>query len=310
MKNEAGRPLSGPGRPLYKRQDYTLITVFLLFPSRTQDPEVVMAPLPVSSHRPLSMDSRETSMSSGSRGNTSGGNVSTGAVGQNGKDGKDAKDGKDGKDPASADSVSGYSLPLRSQKTNNSSAPDSPSTLDGTLGNSSDYLVPTTATTSVASMQPRNGAASMRQRSLDDAAEGDALLAAGGELETSFSYAPRRMRGSNRPAAANRSYGYVPPNPPRSLELSGSSSTQALLASPATADGCPTGPLPPTPPSPAALDASSLAAAAAAPPQQPRPPGTSASGSSPNGHPGPYTIEGSTAAAAASAASPAAEISV
>lgn len=93
-----------------------------------QDPEVVLAPLPLF-HRPLSQDnSRETSLSSGR-----GGGRSTG--------------------PDTSGSGSGVSLPLRGQmsKANTSAGgtpntPDTPSTVMTSMPNaaSSDYLIPVT----------------------------------------------------------------------------------------------------------------------------------------------------------------------
>ena len=102
--------------------------IFLIFIFILQDPEVVMAPLPLF-HRPLSQDnSRETSLSSGR-----GGGRSTGPDTSH-----------------SGGSGSGVSLPMRGQtgvKTPNT--PDTPSAstvISGSIPNaaSSDYLIPLT----------------------------------------------------------------------------------------------------------------------------------------------------------------------
>ena len=82
----------------------------------SQDPEVVMAPLPIS-HRPLSIDSRDTSMSNSSRGGASGGAASIGtAGGQSGNGAAASATGASNSQQtldSSADSASGFSLPMR-----------------------------------------------------------------------------------------------------------------------------------------------------------------------------------------------------
>ena len=91
--------------------------------SNFQDPEVVMAPLPLF-HRPLSQDnSRETSLSSGR-----GGGRSTG--------------------PDTSGSGSGVSLPLRGQNSTGTKTPNTPGTPSSVMTSSmpnaasSDYLIP------------------------------------------------------------------------------------------------------------------------------------------------------------------------
>lgn len=138
-----------------------------------------MAPLPMF-HRPLSMDSRDTSAS-----NSSGRPVDT-----------------------SAESGSGFSLPMRNQ-----SVPDSPSTINGTLGSSSDYLVPTAkglnnnhpAKGSSSSRKPESPTLSDHENAVQ--AESEPMIRGIGrngvplELETSFSTpngqfkSPRRSDG-------------------------------------------------------------------------------------------------------------------
>lgn len=111
------------------------------------------------SHRPLSMDSRDTSMS-----NSSSRPVDT---------------------SAESGSASGFSLPLRSTRT--SSTPDSPSTINGTLGASNDYLVPT---------EKKTGGATNHGQDLPEAVVRS--IGRNGlplELETSFTRSPRRLDG-------------------------------------------------------------------------------------------------------------------
>lgn len=197
-----------------------------------------MAPLPIS-HRPLSIDSRDTSMSSNSRGSR------TAACNADSN--------------GSADS--GFNLPMRncSQKNSCISTPDSPSG-----HSSSDYLVPTSnkgesKITSVTSPES--------EPMLRGGYNGLPL-----ELETSFTRTPKSNAkeysdiGVRTKAGriANKAYGLTNSIGGR---LSGSKSTQPLLdgatsdlTSPITemtplrfvshevdSDGCPTGPLPPTP---------------------------------------------------------------
>ncbi len=250
-----------------------------------QDPEVVMAPLPVS-HRPLSMDSRDTSMSNSSRGGGGGGTSGGGGGGGGGAG-------------SSAESGSGFSLPLRSSQ-RTSSTPDSPSTLNGTLGASSDYLVPS------AKGPPLPPPLSSQQKALRQHLNLGPSPAT--QVETSFSHTPplpaqvepdhkdggsqrpqrpRQLKpqlasassvGKPQPPVANLSYGLT-----HSSLLRGSKSTQPLLATENVADEeCPLGPLPPTPtdqqvatPSPsgnqmASLDASSLRLTANSPPSSGR----------------------------------------
>ena len=246
-----------------------------------------MAPLPMS-HRPLSIDSRDNSMSTSSRG----------AV------------------DSSADSGSGFSLPMRSQRT--SSTPDSPSTLNETLGASSDYLVPTTQSNDLANVKQQyqqqgpwrksqeNGLDQQSQshqngQELEPMLTGATSQLGSHEVETSFIQKPTSLNTAKKTAPSrisNKAYGLTSSNRPMpSYNITGSASTQPLLSSPESGlfeapsgggipsvsvaastsqptdnDGCPLGPLPPTPtdqqPSPVtpvtsapvALDVSSLGA--------------------------------------------------
>jgi hypothetical protein len=228
-----------------------------------------MAPLPVFHNRQLSMDSRETSVSGGSSGR---------AV------------------DSSADSASGFSLPMRGAANSavgtagdHCSVPDSPTTLNGTLATSSDFLVPTEARCA-----PVAAAAESTVRAA--CRNGHPL-----ELETSFTNtrSPRRSGAyTGLPtseqqvrqmggAGSNRSYGLSGPRgmaesrstqpllgggasleSPGTPTVIGSEAGQGLLPPPPTGysdagpDGFPMGPLPPTPtdglPSPVGLDVASL----------------------------------------------------
>ena len=201
-----------------------------------------MAPLPVS-HRPLSMDSRDTSMS-----NSSSRPVDT---------------------SAESGSASGFSLPLRGTRTN--STPDSPSTIEGTIGNSNDYLIPGKTTKSPGGTTTTNvsrpSLGSMDSSDLGDSTE--VLRGSNGrpaELETSFTRSPRRTDGytslpqneqlpsSNPGRITNKSYGLgghgsTPSS--RRNHMSGSRSTQPLLESPTSYQpgaSSPTMEVPPRPP--------------------------------------------------------------
>ncbi len=238
-----------------------------------------MAPLPIS-HRPLSMDSRDTSMSNSS---SRGGNMNSGNNSGNNSTGAGAGN--------SADSASGYSLPMRRRQgscgghrggggTTASSTPDSPSTINGTLGASSDYLVPTSNSNNEGTSFTGS---TRRKRSLgsppttfggsQDSPLGQAAMVVSRdgapiELETSFTHSPRRGGGystlpqsdpassNSNPAGrvANKSYGLTGASlAGAGGRLSMSSSTQPLLSSsneavsPSVEQQPPLGPLPPTP---------------------------------------------------------------
>eukprot|EP00094_Tigriopus_californicus_P000196 TCALIF_00190-PA protein Name:"Similar to ALK ALK tyrosine kinase receptor (Homo sapiens)" AED:0.10 eAED:0.10 QI:0/0.88/0.72/0.94/0.88/0.94/18/0/1347 len=147
----------------------------------------------------------------------------------------------------SAESGSGFSLPMRNQRT--SSVPDSPSTLNGN-GTSSDYLVPTNGSASSKRPSFRSQSQSI-ESSMEAEAQPVQRVGRNGnpiELETSFTKSPRRSDGySTLPQVdkqpdpvqhmelqkgriSNRAYGLSGVREPHTQRMmSGSKSTQPLL---------------------------------------------------------------------------------